>query len=141
MTALPVAIASASHSHSHPPGSPAHTAHQVMSQEQRWHRLGAAGGHWLVCAALWMACLPSCAQTAPAPAPAAAAAAADPAEQCKKDVLQFERAIGTVRQLQGNQAAADLKEKLLPAATERQLLNTEGYCGLSRYLNDKKLLR
>jgi hypothetical protein len=36
---------------------------------------------------------------------------------------------------------ADLKEKLLPAATERQLLNTAGYCGLSRYLNDKKLLR
>ena len=56
-------------------------------------------------------------------------------------MLQFERAIGTVRQLQGNQAAADLKEKLLPAATERQLLNTEGYCGLSKYLNDKKLLR
>lgn len=132
MTALPVAIASASHSHSHPPGSPAHTAHQVMSQEQRWHRLGAAGGHWLVCAALWMACLPSWAQTAPAPAPAPAAAT-DPAEQCKKDVLQFERAIGTVRQLQGNQAAADLKEKLLPATTE-------GYCDLSRYLNDKKLL-
>ena len=106
-----------------------------MRQEQRWHSRGAAGGHWLVCAALWMACLPSWAQTAPAPAPAPAAAT-DPAEQCKKDVLQFERAIGTVRQLQGNQAAADLKEKLLPAATERQLLNTEGYCGLSRYMND-----
>ncbi len=135
MTALPT-LRIAHASHSHPPGSPASTAHQVMRQEQRWHRLGAAGGHWLVCAALWMACLPSWAQTAPPPA-----AAADPAEQCKKDVLQFERAIGTVRQLQGNQAAADLKEKLLPAATERQLLNTEGYCGLSRYLNDKKLLR
>lgn len=134
MTALPVAIASASHSH--PPGSPAHTGQRGMRQEQRWHSRGAAGGHWLVCAALWMACLPVWAQTAPA-----LAAAADPAEQCKKDVLQFERAIGTVRQLQGNQAAADLKEKLLPAATERQLLNTEGYCGLSRYLNDKKLLR
>ena len=134
MTALPVAIASASHSH--PPGSPAHTGQQGMRQEQRWHSRGAAGGHWLVCAALWMACLPVWAQTAPPPA-----AATDPAEQCKKDVLQFERAIGTVRQLQGNQAAADLKEKLLPAATERQLLNTEGYCGLSKYLNDKKLLR
>ena len=135
MTALPT-LRIAHASHSQPPGSPASTAHQVMRQEQRWHSRGAAGGHWLVCAALWMACLPSWAQTAPAPA-----AAADPAEQCKKDVLQFERAIGTVRQLQGNQAAADLKEKLLPAATERQLLNTEGYCGLSRYLNDKKLLR
>ena len=135
MTALPT-LRIAHASHSQPPGSPASTAHQVMRQEQRWHRLGAAGGHWLVCAALWMACLPVWAQTAPAPA-----AAADPAEQCKKDVLQFERAIGTMRQLHGNQAAADLKEKLLPAATERQLLNTEGYCGLSRYLNDKKLLR
>ena len=135
MTALPVAIASASHRH--PPGSPASAAHRGMHQEQRRHRQGAVGGHRLVlCAALWMACLPVWAQTAPA-----LAAAADPAEQCKKDVLQFERAIGTVRQLQGNQAAADLKEKLLPAATERQLLNTEGYCGLSRYLNDKKLLR
>ena len=138
MTALPVAIASASHSH--PPGSPAHTGQRGMRQEQRWHSRGAAGGHWLVCAGLWMTCLPIWAQTAPAPAPAPAAAT-DPAEQCKKDVLQFERAIGTVRQLQGNQAAADLKEKLLPAATERQLLNTEGYCGLSKYLNDKKLLR
>ena len=135
MTALPT-LRIAHDSASHPPGSPASTAHRVMHQEQRWHSRGAAGGHWLVCAALWMACLPSWAQTAPPPA-----AAADPAEQCKKDVLQFERAIGTVRQLQGNQAAADLKEKLLPAATERQLLNTEGYCGLSRYLNDKKLLR
>ena len=135
MTALH-ALRIAHASHSHPPGSPASTAHRVMHQEQRWHSRGAAGGHWLVCAALWMACLPSWAQTAPAPA-----AATDPAEQCKKDVLQFERAIGTVRQLQGNQAAADLKEKLLPAATERQLLNTEGYCDLSRYLNDKKLLR
>ena len=135
MTALPT-LRITHNSASHPPGSPASTAHRVMHQEQRRHRLGAAGGHWLVCAALWMACLPTWAQTAPAPA-----AAADPAEQCKKDVLQFERAIGTVRQLQGNQAAADLKEKLLPAATERQLLNTEGYCGLSKYLNDKKLLR
>lgn len=135
MTALPT-LRIAHDSASHPPGSPASKAHRVMHQEQRRHRLGAASGHWLVCAGLWMACLPGWAQTAPAPA-----AAADPAEQCKKDVLQFERAIGTVRQLQGNQAAADLKEKLLPAATERQLLNTEGYCGLSRYLNDKKLLR
>lgn len=135
MTALPT-LRIAHASHGHPPGSPASTAHRGMHQEQRWHSRGAAGGHWLVCAALWMACLPSWAQTAPPPA-----AAADPAEQCKKDVLQFERAIGTVRQLQGNQAAADLKEKLLPAATERQLLNTEGYCGLSKYLNDKKLLR
>ena len=135
MTALPT-LRIAHASHSHPPGSLAHTAQRGMHQEQRRHRQSTAYGHWLVCAALWMACLPSWAQTAPAPA-----AAADPAEQCKKDVLQFERAIGTVRQLQGNQAAADLKEKLLPAATERQLLNTEGYCGLSRYLNDKKLLR
>lgn len=135
MTALPT-LRIAHASHSHPPGSPAHTGQRGMRQEQRWHSRGAAGGHWLVCAALWMARLPVWAQTAPA-----LAAAADPAEQCKKDVLQFERAIGTVRQLQGNQAAADLKEKLLPAATERQLLNTEGYCGLSRYLNDKKLLR
>lgn len=135
MTALPIANASASQRH--PPGSPASSAHRGMRQEQRRRRQGAAGGHRLVlCAALWMACLPGWAQTAPAPA-----VAVDPAEQCKKDVLQFERAIGTVRQLQGNQAAADLKEKLLPAATERQLLNTEGYCGLSRYLNDKKLLR
>ena len=135
MTALPT-LRIAHDSASHPPGSPASTAQLVMHQEQRRHRRGTAGGHWLVCAALWMICLPVWAQTAPAPT-----AAADPAEQCKKVVIQFERAIGTVRQLQGNQAAADLKEKLLPAATERQLLNTEGYCGLSKYLNDKKLLR
>lgn len=63
------------------------------------------------------------------------------ANACKTEVVKFEEAIGLIRQVQGNAAAAKLKEKLLPAKTEAQLLATEGYCGLAKYIRDKKLNR
>jgi hypothetical protein len=62
-------------------------------------------------------------------------------DPCRAEVSKFERAIGFVRQNQGTQAAQDLKEKLLPAKLENELLFKEGYCGLARYLRDKKLNR
>jgi hypothetical protein len=60
-------------------------------------------------------------------------------DPCRAEVSKFEQAIGFIRQTQGNQAAQDLKEKLLPAKLENELLFKEGYCGLARHLRDKKL--
>lgn len=66
------------------------------------------------------------------------AASNDP---CRAAVSRFEEAIGFVRQNQGTQAATDLKEKLLPAKLESEILFRDGYCGLARYLKEKKLDR
>ena len=60
-------------------------------------------------------------------------------EACRSEVSKFEEAIGFIRRSQGNQAAADLKEKLLPAKLESDILFKDGYCGLARYIRDKKL--
>ncbi|MBX3588649.1 MAG: hypothetical protein KF796_18620 [Ramlibacter sp.] len=69
----------------------------------------------------------------------------DPSQQaqdpCRAEVSKFEQAIGFIRQNQGTQAAADLKEKLMPAKLENDLLFKEGYCGLARYIREKKLNR
>ncbi len=60
-------------------------------------------------------------------------------EACRSEVSKFEEAIGFIRRSQGNQAAADLKEKLLPAKLESDILFKEGYCGLARHIREKKL--
>jgi hypothetical protein len=60
-------------------------------------------------------------------------------DPCRAEVSKFEQAIGFVRQNQGNQAAQELKERLLPAKLENELLFKEGYCGLARHLREKKL--
>jgi hypothetical protein len=62
-------------------------------------------------------------------------------DPCRAEVSKFEQAIGFVRQNQGNQAAQELKERLLPAKLENDILFKEGYCGLARYLREKKLNR
>lgn len=62
-------------------------------------------------------------------------------DPCRTEVLKFEQTIAFVRQSQGNQAGKELKEKLLPAAVESDLLFKEGYCGLARYIREKKLNR
>jgi hypothetical protein len=62
-------------------------------------------------------------------------------DACRTEVSKFEQAIGFVRQSQGNKAAAELKEKLLPAKLENEILFKDGYCGLARYLHEKKLDR
>jgi hypothetical protein len=62
-------------------------------------------------------------------------------DPCRTEVSRFEQAIGFVRQNQGNQAASDLKERLLPAKVENEILMKDGYCGLAKYIKDKKLNR
>lgn len=68
----------------------------------------------------------------------------DPSRQaqdpCRADVSRFEQTIGFIRQSQGTQAAADLKERLLPSKLENEILFKEGYCGLARYLKERKLI-
>jgi hypothetical protein len=79
------------------------------------------------------------------PALAAPAGSNDPSAQaqdpCRAEVSKFEQAIGFIRQSQGNQAAGELKEKLLPAKLENEILFREGYCGLAKYIREKKLNR
>jgi len=62
-------------------------------------------------------------------------------DPCRAEVSKFEQAIGFVRQTQGAKAAAELKEKLLPAKTENEILFKDGYCGIAKYLKEKKLNR
>ena len=62
-------------------------------------------------------------------------------DPCRVEVSKFEQAIGFIRQTQGNQAATELKEKLLPAKVENEILFKEGYCGLAKYIREKKLNR
>ncbi len=59
---------------------------------------------------------------------------------CHNEVSKFEQVIGFVRQTQGNKAAAELKEKLIPAKVETDILMKDGYCGLSKYLRERKLI-
>jgi hypothetical protein len=68
-------------------------------------------------------------------------AAAKTQDECRADGSKFEQAIGFIRQTQGNQAAAELKEKLLPAKLENEILMKDGYCGLAKYIKDRKLDR
>ena len=60
-------------------------------------------------------------------------------DACRLEVAKFEQTIGFIRQTQGNKAAAELKEKLIPAQFATDLLLTEGYCGLARHIREKKL--
>jgi len=60
---------------------------------------------------------------------------------CRAEVSKFEQAIGFIRRTQGNAAAAELKEKLLPAQLENEILFKSGYCGLARHIREHKLNR
>jgi hypothetical protein len=71
---------------------------------------------------------------------AAATNGVAPVDPCRIEVSKFERALGFVREAQGNAAAADVKEKLLPAKLENDILSKEGYCGLAKHLRSKKLI-
>lgn len=62
-------------------------------------------------------------------------------DPCRAEVSKFEQAIGYIRQTQGNVAAAELKERLMPAKLENEILLKDGYCGLARYIREKKLNR
>ena len=60
---------------------------------------------------------------------------------CRAEVSKFEQAIGLIRRTRGNAAAAELKEKLLPARLENEILFKDGYCGLARHIREHKLNR
>ena len=62
-------------------------------------------------------------------------------DACRSMVSRFEETIAFLRQQQGAKAADELKEKLLPAKLEREILFRDGYCGLAEYLHEKKLDR
>jgi len=76
------------------------------------------------------------------PVGAASAAAPNPTtDPCKATVLKFERTLAFIRETQGNKAGEDLKEKLLPAKLQSEILFKDGYCGLARYIKENRLDR
>ena len=87
----------------------------------------------------------ACSLLAPIHANATGAVAAEPAppptDPCKATVLRFERALAIMRETQGNKAGEEMKEKLLPAKLQSEILFKDGYCGLARYIQEKKLDR
>ncbi|MGQ0712006.1 MAG: hypothetical protein ACT4NV_19930 [Rhodoferax sp.] len=100
---------------------------------------------FIVLCSLWLAAWALAGHAAPATASGDSGAANLPVsastQACRSEVLKFEETVAFVRQSQGNDAARTLREKLLPAKLESDLLMSEGYCGLSRYLREKKLIR
>lgn len=100
----------------------------------------------LALALVFALCSPLASQPAQAQPPQATQVAQDfgPKAQadnaCLNQVSKFEQAIAFVRDAQGKDAAARLKETLLPAKLESDILFTEGYCGLAKHLRDKRLL-
>jgi hypothetical protein len=62
-----------------------------------------------------------------------------PDNNCQAEILKFERIIDFIRNTQGEKAAAKVKEKMLPAKTESEILSKDGSCGLARHLREKKL--
>lgn len=62
-------------------------------------------------------------------------------DACKATVLRFERALTLLRDTQGNKAGEEMREKLLPAKLQAEILFKEGYCGLARYIQEKRLDR
>ncbi len=59
---------------------------------------------------------------------------------CLGDISRFEQTLTLVRKSNGEKSALELKEKLLPASREIDILTKEGYCGLAKHLRDKKLI-
>lgn len=64
-----------------------------------------------------------------------------PAEAtCQKELSKFEQTIALLRQVQGNKAAAEVRERLLPAKLENEILANQGTCGLTKHLRKKRLI-
>lgn len=59
---------------------------------------------------------------------------------CLNDISKFEQSIAMVRQVSGERAAAELREKLLPSSQASEILSENGPCGLSRHLRTRKLV-
>jgi hypothetical protein len=59
---------------------------------------------------------------------------------CQKELSKFEQTIALLRQVQGNKAAAEVRERLLPAKLENEILTKDGACGLAKHLRKKRLI-
>lgn len=59
---------------------------------------------------------------------------------CAKELSKFEQTLTLLRQTQGAKAASDIRERLLPAKVENEIMATEGACGLAKHLRKKKLI-
>ncbi len=59
---------------------------------------------------------------------------------CQKELSKFEQTIALLRQVQGNKAAAEVRERLLPAKLENEILANQGTCGLTKHLRKKRLI-
>lgn len=59
---------------------------------------------------------------------------------CTKDLSKFEQTLTLLRQTQGAKAAANIRERLLPAKVESDIVAKEGSCGLAKHLRKKKLI-
>lgn len=95
----------------------------------------------LLCLAVSMSLGSFPVRAAPAQAPAELVGQNAPDEnRCQSQVLRFEQSIGFIRNSQGTRAAAEVKERLLPARLETDILFKEGYCGLASYLKGRKLI-
>lgn len=70
---------------------------------------------------------------------AASPSAQESPNRCQAEIFKFEKILSFIRESQGLQAAALIKEKMLPAKVESEILKKDGYCGLARHLRDKKL--
>ena len=63
-----------------------------------------------------------------------------PEQVCKATVVKFEESMAFVRKSVGYEKAAEIKENLLPNKVESELFAKEGYCGVARHLQSKKLI-
>lgn len=60
-------------------------------------------------------------------------------DSCRNEVSKFEQSIVFVRQNAGQKTASNVRERLLPAKLESDILSKDGYCGLARHLRERKL--
>jgi hypothetical protein len=62
-------------------------------------------------------------------------------DPCKKDVARFQEDLRMLKASMGDEAAKAFQNQFLPKAEWDVILLNEGYCGLSKRLRDKKLVR
>ena len=62
-------------------------------------------------------------------------------DPCKSDVLRYQADIDFVRKALGDKAAAEQEDKFMQKKQWNAVLLDEGYCGISRRLREKKLVK
>lgn len=62
-------------------------------------------------------------------------------DPCKKDVLKFQEDLRALKTAMGDEAAKEFQNKFMPREAWDAILLNEGYCGLSKRLREKKLVR